>query len=243
MIYWYLNGQKRQQGTVLLSSVTHFRNTGSWKNMLRHLGFVFRLIAIGFLILALARPQSRNDEELKTGEGIDIIICMDVSGSMLAQDLLPDRMEAAKQMAANFVDQRTTDRIGVVIFSGESFTLVPLTTDKAVLKNQIFNIQRGLLEDGTAIGDGLGVSVERLKNSKAKSKVIILLTDGENQGGRIGPLAGKELAKAYNIRVYSIGVGTEGMAPFPVSDNAGGTTTRMQPVKLDEKLLRGIAEE
>lgn len=243
MIFWYLNGQKKQQGTVLLSSVTHFRNTGSWKNMLRHLGFVFRLIAIGFLILALARPQSRNDEELKTGEGIDIIICMDVSGSMLAQDLLPDRMEAAKQVAANFVDQRTTDRIGVVIFSGESFTLVPLTTDKSVLKAQIYNIQRGLLEDGTAIGDGLGVSVDRLKDSKTRSKIIILLTDGEDQGGRIDPLAGKELAKAYNIRVYTIGVGTEGYAPVPVPDNSGGTTTRQQKVNIDEKLLRLIAEE
>jgi Ca-activated chloride channel family protein len=168
---------------------------------------------------------------------------MDVSGSMLAQDLLPDRMEAAKQMAANFVDQRTTDRIGVVIFSGESFTLVPLTTDKTVLKNQIFNIQRGLLEDGTAIGDGLGVSVDRLKDSKTRSKIIILLTDGEDQGGRIDPLAGKELAKAYNIRVYTIGVGTEGYAPVPVPDNAGGTTTRQQKVNIDEKLLRLIAEE
>jgi Ca-activated chloride channel family protein len=243
MIWWYVYKTNRQQGAILLSSVTHLRHTGSWKNILRHAGFVFRLLAVGLLIVALARPQTRNDEELKTGEGIDIIICMDVSGSMLAQDLLPDRMEAAKQMAANFVDQRTTDRIGVVIFSGESFTLVPLTTDKTVLKNQIFNIQRGLLEDGTAIGDGLGVSVDRLKDSKTRSKIIILLTDGEDQGGRIDPLAGKELAKAYNIRVYTIGVGTEGYAPVPVPDNAGGTTTRQQKVNIDEKLLRLIAEE
>lgn len=243
MIWWYVYKTNRQQGAVLLSSVTHLRHTGSWKNILRHAGFVFRLLAIGMLIVALARPQTRNDEELKSGEGIDIVICMDVSGSMLAQDLLPDRMEAAKQMAANFVDQRTTDRVGVVIFSGESFTLVPLTTDKTVLKNQIFNIQRGLLEDGTAIGDGLGVSVDRLKDSKTKSKVIILLTDGEDQGGRIDPLAGKELAKAYNIRVYTIGVGTEGYAPVPVPDASGGTTTRQQKVNIDEKLLRLIAEE
>lgn len=243
MIYWYIYRLRGQQGTVMLSSVTHLRNTGGWKNLLRHIGFVFRILAIALVIVALARPQTRYDEELKTGEGIDIIICMDVSGSMLAQDLLPDRMEAAKQMAANFVDQRTTDRVGVVIFSGESFTLVPLTTDKAVLKTQIFNIQRGLLEDGTAIGDGLGVSVDRLKDSKTKSKIIILLTDGEDQGGRIDPLAGKELAKAYNIRVYTIGVGTEGYAPVPVPDNAGGTTTRQQKVNIDEKLLRLIAEE
>ncbi len=243
MIWWYVYKTNRQQGAILLSSVTHLRHTGSWKNILRHAGFVFRLLAVGLLIVALARPQTRNDEELKTGEGIDIIICMDVSGSMLAQDLLPDRMEAAKQMAANFVDMRTTDRIGIVIFSGESFTLVPLTTDKTVLKNQIYNMQRGLLEDGTAIGDGLGVSVDRLKDSKTKSKIIILLTDGEDQGGRIDPLAGKELAKAYNIRVYTIGVGTEGYAPVPVPDNSGGTTTRQQKVNIDEKLLRLIAEE
>jgi Ca-activated chloride channel family protein len=243
MIWWYIYRNNRQQGALLLSSVGHLKHTGSWKNVLRHAGFVLRMLAIALIITALARPQSRNDEELKTGEGIDIIICMDVSGSMLAQDLLPDRMEAAKQMAANFVDQRTTDRIGIVIFSGESFTLVPLTTDKAVLKQQIYNMQRGLLEDGTAIGDGLGVSVDRLKDSKTKSKVIILLTDGEDQGGRIDPLAGKELAKAYNIRVYTIGVGTEGVAPMPVPDNSGGTTTRMQKVNIDEKLLRLIAEE
>lgn len=243
MIYWYMSRLNRQQGALLLSSITHLRQSGSWKNILRHAGFVFRLLAIVLLVVALARPQTRNDEELKTGEGIDIIICMDVSGSMLAQDLLPDRMEAAKQVAANFVDQRTTDRIGVVIFSGESFTLVPLTSDKNVLKQQIYNIQRGLLEDGTAIGDGLGVSVDRLKDSKTKSKIVILLTDGEDQGGRIDPLAGKELAKAYNIRVYTIGVGTEGYAPVPVPDNSGGTTTRQQKVNIDEKLLRLIAEE
>lgn len=243
LIYWYWKRGNGQQASMLLSSVMHFRAGGSWKIMLRHTPFVFRLLAVCLLIIALARPQTRNDEELKTGEGIDIVICMDVSGSMLAQDLLPDRLEAAKQVAADFVAQRTTDRIGVVIFSGESFTLVPLTTDKNVLRTQIFNIQRGLLEDGTAIGDGLGVSVDRLKDSQTKSKIIILLTDGEDQGGRIDPLAGKELAKAFNIRVYTIGVGTEGYAPVPVPDQAGGTTTRQQKVNIDEKLLRLIAEE
>jgi Ca-activated chloride channel family protein len=243
LVYWYWKRGDAGQATMLLSSVMHFRANGSWKIMLRHTPFVFRLLAICLLVVALARPQTRNDEELQTGEGIDIIICMDVSGSMLAQDLLPDRLEAAKQVAADFVAQRTTDRIGVVIFSGESFTLVPLTTDKNVLRTQIFNIQRGLLEDGTAIGDGLGVSVDRLKDSKTKSKIIILLTDGEDQGGRIDPLAGKELAKAYNIRVYTIGVGTEGTAPVPIPDMAGGTTTRQQKVNIDEKLLRHIAEE
>jgi len=243
MLYWYVNRYNRQQGTMKVSSTAFFRTSQSWKSTFRHVPFVLRLLALSCIILAMARPQTRNDEELKNGQGIDIILCMDVSGSMLAQDFLPDRMEASKQLAANFVDLRPTDRIGVVIFSGESFTLVPLTTDKAVLKTQILNIQRGLLEDGTAIGDGLGVSVDRLKNVKTKSKVIILLTDGEDQGGRIDPLAGKELAKAYGVRVYTIGIGSDGYAPVPVADDAGGITTRQQKVNIDEKLLRMIAEE
>jgi Ca-activated chloride channel homolog len=243
MLYWYLNRHSRQQGTIKVSSLSVYRRSSSWKNTFRHAPFIIRLLAISSIIMAMARPQTRNDEELKAGQGIDIILCMDVSGSMLAQDFLPDRMEASKQLAANFVDMRPTDRIGVVIFSGESFTLVPLTTDKAVLKTQIFNIQRGLLEDGTAIGDGLGVSVDRLKSVKTRSKVIILLTDGEDQGGRIDPLAGKELAKAYGVRVYTIGIGTEGYAPVPVPDGMGGTTTRQQKVNIDEKLLRMIATE
>jgi Ca-activated chloride channel family protein len=243
MLYWYLNRHGRQQGSIKVSSLAVYRRSSSWKNTFRHAPFILRLLAISCIIMAMARPQTRNDEELKSGQGIDIMLCMDVSGSMLAQDFLPDRMEASKQMAANFVDMRPTDRMGVVIFSGESFTLVPLTTDKAVLKTQIFNIQRGLLEDGTAIGDGLGVSVDRLKNVKTKTKVIILLTDGEDQGGRIDPLAGKELAKAYGIRVYTIGIGSEGYAPVPVPDGMGGTTTRQQKVNIDEKLLRMIATE
>ncbi len=243
MLYWYLNKYDRQQGAVKVSSLMVYRKSSSWKSTFRHAPFVLRLLAVSSIIMAMARPQTRNDEELKNGRGIDIILCMDVSGSMLAQDFLPDRLEASKQMAANFVDMRPTDRIGVVIFSGESFTLVPLTTDKAVLKTQIYNIQRGLLEDVTAMGDGLGVSVDRLKNVKTKSKVIILLTDGEDQGGRIDPLAGKELAKAYGVRVYTIGVGSEGFAPVPVPDTGGGVTTRQQKVNIDEKLLRMIATE
>jgi Ca-activated chloride channel family protein len=238
MLYWYLNKYERKQGALKVSSLAVIRKSSSWKSTFRHAPFVIRLLAVCCIIMAMARPQTRNDEELKNGQGIDIVLCLDVSGSMLAQDFLPDRLEASKNMAAAFVDMRPTDRIGVVIFSGESFTLVPLTTDKAVLKTQIFNINRGLLEDGTAIGDGLGVSVDRLKNVKTKSKVIILLTDGEDQGGRIDPLAGKELAKAYGIRVYTIGVGSEGYAPVPTADG-----TRQQKVNIDEKLLRMIATE
>lgn len=243
MIYWYLTKSNQQQSTITVSTVAAFQKSNSWKTVFRHSMFVLRLLAISCLIIAMARPQTRNDEELKTGQGIDIILCLDVSGSMVAEDLLPNRLEASKQIAANFVDLRPTDRIGVVIFSGESFTLVPLTTDKAVLKSQIYNIQMGALVDGTAIGDGLGISVGRLKDSKTKSKVIILLTDGENQGGRIDPLAGKELAKAYNIRVYTIGIGTDGYANVRESDGMGGTRVRQQKVNIDEKLLRLIAEQ
>lgn len=243
MIWWYLKKSDKQQATFQVSSTASFRGSASWKNMFRHSLFVFRCLAVLCLIVALARPQTRNDEELKTGEGIDIILCIDVSGSMFAQDLQPNRLEAAKQVAANFVDSRATDRIGVVIFSGESFTVTPLTTDKEVLKSSIFNIQLGALEDGTAIGDGLGISVARLKDSKTKSKVIILLTDGEDQGGRISPLEGKDLARTYGIRVYTIGVGTDGYAPVPIPDESGRVISRQQKVNIDEKLLRLIAEQ
>lgn len=243
MIWWYLKKADKEQATFLMSSTASFKGTRSWKNMFRHSLFVFRCLAVLCLIVAMARPQTRNDEELKTGEGIDIILCIDVSGSMFAQDLLPNRLEAAKQVAANFVDSRATDRIGVVIFSGESFTVTPLTTDKEVLKSSIFNIQLGALEDGTAIGDGLGISVARLKDSRTKSKVIILLTDGEDQGGRISPLEGKDLARTYGIRVYTIGVGTDGYAPVPIPDESGRVISRQQKVNIDEKLLRLIAEQ
>jgi len=243
MLYWYVNRYNRQQATLKVSSFAVIRKSSSWKNVFRHAPFVIRLLAVCCIVIAIARPQTRNDQELKNGQGIDIILCLDVSGSMITEDLLPNRLEASKQVAADFVDMRPTDRIGVVIFSGEGFTLVPLTTDKAVLKSQILSIQKGMLADGTAIGDGLGVSVDRLKGVKTKSKVIVLLTDGEDQGGRIDPLVGKELAKSYGIRVYTIGVGTEGYAPAPESDGQGGTRMTRQKVNIDEKLLRMIAQE
>lgn len=241
MVWWYTKKDKR--ASLHLSSNNFFKYSRNWRTGLIPVLFVFRLLAVLALIIALARPQSRYDEELKNGEGIDIILCMDVSGSMMAQDLLPNRLEAAKQVAANFVEQRPTDRIGVVIFSGESFTLVPLTTDKNMLRGQITDIQNGMLEDGTAIGDGMGISVARLKASTSKTRIIILLTDGEDQGGRISPAEAKLMAKSYGIRVYTIGVGTEGFAPFPVQLASGRVTTQMQKVNIDEKLLRAIASE
>jgi Ca-activated chloride channel family protein len=195
------------------------------------------------LVIVLARPHRRNDEQMISGEGVDIMLCMDVSGSMLAQDFTPNRMEAMKQVAANFVDKRPTDRIGLVIFAGESFTACPITSDRSALKAQIFNAQSGLLADGTAIGDGLATAVERLKGSKAKSRIVILLTDGENQGGLIDPLTAKEIAKSVGIKVYTIGMGTEGFAPAPMQTASGGVEIKPQKVNIDEKLLRQIAAE
>ena len=241
MVWYYLS--KSPSASISLSSNNFFKYGSNWRSTLKHSLFVLRLLSVLALIFAMARPQSRYDEELKSGEGIDIVLCMDVSGSMMAQDLLPNRLEAAKQVAADFVQQRPTDRIGVVIFSGESFTLVPLTTDKNMLKSQISDIQNGMLEDGTAIGDGLGISIARLKASTSKTRIVILLTDGEDQGGRISPAEARLMAKSYGIRVYTIGVGTEGFAPFPVQLASGRVTTQMQKVNIDEKLLRAIASE
>ena len=242
LIYWELQKSDEAQATVLVSSVRQFGNARSWRNMLRPLPFVFRLLAICCIIFALARPQTRNDEQLVTGEGIDIVLCLDISGSMLAQDFTPNRMEAAKNVAGVFIDNRPTDRIGLVIFSGESFTMCPLTTDRTVLKTQLFNVQSGLLEDGTAIGSGLATGVDRLKGSPSKSKVIILLTDGENNGGLIDPNTAKEIAKSVGVKVYTVGMGTEGYAPVPVQ-TPGGVVYQKEKVNIDEKLLTQIATE
>ena len=242
LIYWEIERSGKGQATVLVSSIRQFQGARSWKNMVRPLPFVFRLLAITCVIIALARPQTRNDEQLVTGEGIDIVLCLDISGSMLAQDFTPNRMEAAKNVAGEFIDHRPTDRIGLVIFSGESFTMCPLTTDRTVLKAQLYSVQSGLLEDGTAIGSGLATSVDRLRNSPSKSKVVILLTDGENNGGFIDPNAAKEIAKSVGVKVYTIGMGTEGFAPVPVQ-TPGGVVLQREKVNIDEKLLTQIASE
>lgn len=243
MIWWYVSRVPSMQGSMVMPSVTLFRKGRSWKQVFRHSLFLFRLLALACIIVALARPQKRNDQQLVSGEGVDIILCMDVSGSMLAQDFSPNRLEAMKQVAANFVTNRATDRIGLVIFAGESFTSSPLTTDKNLLKTQIFNAQSSFLSDGTAIGDGLATSVDRLKQSKSKSRVIILLTDGENQGGLIDPLTAKEIAKSVGIKVYTIGMGTEGFAPVPTQNGAGDIVMQRQKVNIDEPLLKQIAAE
>jgi len=243
MIGWYIRKNSSRQGAMVVSDIRSFGDMRSWKNELRHLPFILRLFAVLCLIVVLARPQTRNDEQLISGEGVDIILCMDVSGSMLAQDFKPNRLEAMKQVAAEFVDKRPTDRIGLVIFAGESFTASPITMDRNSLKAQIYSAQTGFLADGTAIGDGLASSVERLKESKAKSRVVILLTDGEDQGGLIDPSTAKEIAKSVGVKVYTIGMSTDGFAIAPAQTGSGRAGLQRQKVNIDEGLLREIAEE
>lgn len=241
LIWWYVTKNNRRQASIIISDVSA-KGLSSWKTSFRHLPFVFRLLAIIFIIAAIARPQTMFEEQNAEGEGVDIVLCIDVSGSMTAQDLTPNRLEAAKNVAIDFVNKRLTDRIAIVIFSGESFTQCPLTTDHAVLISAIENIRNGLLEDGTAIGSGLGTSVDRLRTSKSKSKVVILLTDGENNGGLIDPQTAKEIAKAFQVKVYTIGVGTDGYAPQPVNTPMG-VVMQQGKVSIDEKLLKEIANE
>jgi Ca-activated chloride channel family protein len=241
LIWWYYRTNNKRTASIAISS-TPVYGLGSWKASMRNLPFVCRLIGIAAIAVALAKPQVRDEQQRAEGEGIDIVLCIDVSGSMTAQDFSPNRLEAAKNVAIDFVNKRLTDRIGVVIFSGESFTQCPLTTDHAVLISAIQNIRNGLLEDGTAIGSGLGTSIDRLRSSKSKSKVIVLLTDGENNGGLIDPKTAKEIAKTFGIKIYTIGVGTDGMAPQPVNTPLG-VVMQNQKVSIDEGLLKEIATE
>lgn len=243
VLYWYAKKrEQRQTAGLLFSDTRNLPIEKTWRQRLRNLPLIFRLLALGCCVVALARPQQKNDIEITEGQGIDIVLCIDVSGSMLAQDFKPDRMGAAKQVALDFIERRKGDRIGLVIFSGESFAMCPLTTDKDVLRTQIQSIQNGLLTDGTAIGSGLASGVDRLKNSTAKSKVIILLTDGENTGGLIDPQTAKELAKTFGIRVYTIGVGTRGIASTPYQTPLGVQMVK-EKVSIDEVLLKQIASE
>lgn len=244
MIWWHTRARHRLRASFRVSSLEGLKKIPpSWKVRLRPLLLVLRLLGVTLLVAALARPQSSNVTENINSEGIDIVLCIDVSGSMLARDFQPNRIEAAKKVAIDFVKNRPSDRIGLVIFAGESFTQCPITTDHAVLDNQIGKVSSGMLEDGTAIGMGLATSVDRLRDSKAKSKVIILLTDGVNNTGLIDPLTALEIAKLYKIRVYTIGVGTQGMAPYPVPLPGGGVQMQEMKVQIDEPLLKKIAGE
>lgn len=241
MILWYVFREKRSHADLQFSSLDAFKGMKhAGRVWLRHVLFVLKVLAIAFLITALARPQSSNSWQTYTSEGIDIMLALDISGSMLARDFKPDRLEAAKEVATKFILERPQDKIGLVIFSGESFTQCPLTTDQAVLVNLMRDVKSGMIEDGTAIGLGLANAVNRLKDSQAKSKVVILLTDGVNNQGAIAPTTAAELAKTYGIRVYTIGVGTYGEAPYPVQ-TPFGVQLRNVPVEIDEDVLRQIA--
>lgn len=242
MIWWYFSRGQQRKAAMELSTLQGINPRGSLKITFQHIPFILRILALACIILALARPQTRFEEQEREGEGIDIILCIDVSGSMTAQDFTPNRMEAAKRVAIDFVNHRPNDRIGVVIFAGESFTQCPLTTDHFVLTSQIQAIRNGLLEDGTAIGSGLATSVDRLRKSKAKSKVIILLTDGVNNSGLIDPSTALEIAKVFHVKVYTVGVGSEGYAPTPVNTPLG-IVMQQEKVTIDEKLLKDIAKE
>ncbi len=241
-ILWYWKKHRHQFIEMQISSLEGFGMAPrSWRQRFRHLLFVFRIFAFILLVFALARPQSTSKLENITTEGIDIVLAMDISGSMLAEDLRPNRIEASKKVGMEFIDDRQTDRIGLVVFAGESFSQCPLTTDHAVVKNLMKDIKSGMIEDGTAIGMGLATAVSRLKESKAKSKVIILLTDGVNNRGFIDPVTAAQIAQTFDIRVYTIGVGTIGLAPYPVQ-TPFGTQYQNVPVQIDEELLKKVSE-
>ncbi len=239
---WYWKRNNSQRANIRFSSLSNFKNAPkTLRQKLVHLPFVLRMLVIAFLSVALARPQSSSSFQNVTTEGIDIMITMDISGSMLAEDFKPNRLEASKKVAMNFITKRPTDRMGLVVFAGEAFTQCPLTTDHSVLLNIFGGIKNGIIEDGTAIGMGLATAVKRLKDSEAKSKVIILLTDGVNTGGSIPPQTAAEIAKTFGIRVYTVGVGTIGMAPYPAKNMFGQTVYQDMEVKIDEDMMRGIS--
>lgn len=241
IIFWYIFKQYQADASLQISSISSLKLPQRKSFIiLRHLPFLFRMIALTCLIIVIARPQLSNSFRSESTEGIDIMMALDVSGTMLAEDLRPNRLEAAKNVAAEFIAGRPNDNIGLVVFAGESFTQCPLTTDHAVLINLFNGIKYGMIEDGTAIGLGLANSVGRIKDSMAKSKVVILLTDGSNNAGDIAPLTAAEIAKTFGIRVYTIGVGTRGIAKFPYQTPMGVRYQDMQ-VDIDEDMLRQIA--
>src|ERR1700712_3764455 len=242
MIAWYIWREQKLQGSLSISAVKGFSlPQKSIVPRLRHAGIVLRSLAIAALIIALARPQSSLSWQNTTTEGIDIVIASDISGSMLAEDFKPNRLEAGKNIAIDFIKARPDDRIGLVIFSGESFTQCPLTIDHDVLVNLFTDIKNGMIDDGTAIGMGLATAVNRLKSSPAKSKVVILLTDGVNNAGSITPVTAAEIAKQFNVRIYTVGIGTNGAAPYPFKDQFGTIHYQNVPVEIDEATLGKIA--
>ncbi len=244
-VFWHYTTIKQQHPAIKISTTEGFSIPKSWVMKWRPFLFLLKIVALGFVIIALARPRNTQKSSYTDSKnGIDIVIATDVSGSMLATDFKPNRLEAIKKVAESFIQKRTNDRIGLVVYAGESYTKTPVTSDKTMLLSALREVQyNGLvLQDGTAIGIGLGTAINRIKNSKAKSKIIILLTDGVNNVGSLDPISAAEIAKDYGIKVYTVGVGTNGMANFPVAkDSNGNIVFQPQKVEIDEKILQEIA--
>lgn len=241
-VVWYVLKHRSQHAKISISTLRALdKLPTSYKVYLLHGMFVLRMLLVATLIVILARPQTRDRWSTSTTEGTDIVIALDISTSMLARDFKPDRFEAAKSVASQFVSGRESDNMGLVIFAGESFTAVPLTNDRAMLANYINDVKMGMLQDNTAIGDGLATSINRIKEGKAKSKSIILLTDGSNNTGNVAPITAAEIAKKYGIKVYTIGIGRNGMAPYPYQNAFGRIEYMNMPVVIDEATLQTIA--
>ncbi len=243
IVVWYVMKHARLHAAVHVSSTAPFNGVPrSWKQYAVHFQFVLRILTLATLIIILCRPQTRDSWRTSSTEGTDIILALDISTSMLARDFSPNRFESAKEVASRFVSGRETDNMGVVIFAAESFTGVPMTNDRSLVSNYIHDISMGMLNDGTAIGDGLATSINRIKEGKAKSKSIILLTDGSNNTGNVAPLTAAKIAKKMGIKVYTIGVGTNGTAPYPQQNAFGGIEYVRMPVVIDEATLKNISD-
>lgn len=243
MIAYYIYRTLQGGAAIRISTIEGVRRAPrTLRYWLRHAPFVLRCAAFVLLVVALARPQDVDEQRRSSAEGIDIMLAVDVSGSMLARDFKPDRITAAKEVAGRFIADRYGDRLGLVVFAGEAFTQSPLTTDQSTLQTMLSRIRSGIIEDGTAIGNGLATAINRLRESDAKSKVIILLTDGVNNRGEIAPLMAADIAADMGIKVYTIGVGTRGKAPYPVVDMFGNMSFQPMDVEIDEKTLEGISE-
>mgnify|MGYP002623365295 CR=1 FL=1 len=242
MAAWFIWRYRKQEAALQHSDIAVFDGIGkSLRVRLRWLPYALRVVAVGAIVVALARPQSHLSRQEMKVEGIDIVLATDISGSMLAEDFKPNRMEAAKKVAADFIEGRKNDRIGLVVFAGEAFTQVPLTVDHRVLLKQLGNLKSGIVRDGTALGDGLATAINRIKDSEAKSKVIILLTDGVNNQGSVDPLSAAEIAAMYGIRLYTIGVGSLGKAPYPFRDQFGRVHYQNIDVEIDEQLMQQMS--
>lgn len=245
LVGYYIYRTRQGGASVVVSTTETVRRTPrTFRYYLRHIPFVLRCAALSLIVVAIARPQSAEHYTNTTTEGIDIVLAVDVSTSMLAKDFIPDRLSVAKEVASEFISDRTGDRIGIVVFAGESFTQSPLTTDQSSLQTMLGRITSGVIEDGTAIGNGLATSINRLRESDSKSKVVILLTDGVNNRGEISPLTAAKIAKDMGIKVYTIGIGKRGTAPYPVFDERGREVDVVNmKVEIDEKMLRNIASQ